>query len=314
MVTFKSYPGKRVSGGIIFNQDGEYRTEDIDKINRLTKAIGVTAEGLDEFMRKPLAVIYDDNTFGRALHDGCIAAGYRVIRRVPRNWDGKPEKGAAIVFAKGKRRDEIRAAYPDVPFFVFDWGYIARVNTPKEHYEGHWQVSRDYLNSIPKGPCKPDRFKALGLPIATKGGDPDGYVLLIGQMPNDSALNGTNHAKWLKEQAAKYDNVVYRPHPRGGIKELEGVPTDASPNMQEALKGARLVVTYNSNAGHEALLAGVPVVCDPCAAYAELSGEELPSAAKRRAFYNRVAYGQWKVSEVGECLKAIEAGVYDANS
>jgi hypothetical protein len=308
MVTFKSHPHKRVSGGIVFDANGRYKTDDYDKIKRLQGALNITSEGLDEFMARPLAVIYDDKTFSGFLVDALIKHRYRVVRRPISAWSGKTEHGAAIVFAKGRKREEIRLAYGETPFFVFDWGYIARVNSPSEHYAGHWQVARDRLNNIPSIKCRPDRFKALNIPIAAKGGDPDGYVLLVGQMPNDSALNGVNHSDWLKDQTAQYENVVYRPHPRGGIKSLDGVPTDGSSSFAEALKGARLVVTYNSNAGHEALLGGVPVICDPCAAYAELSGEKIPSVPVRRAFYNRVAYGQWTVYECNQMLDFILGG------
>ena len=313
MVTFKSYPGKRVAGvggrTLVFPATGQYQTDKYEEVRVLINAMDVTSTGLEEFMARPLAVIYDDNTFGMFLTDGLIKRGYRIIRKKARDVKA-PEAGANIVFAKGKERDKIRALYPGVPFFVFDWGYVRRVNERDEHHKGHWQVSRDRLNNVPPGPCPDDRFKALDLPIKTKGGNAKGHVLLIGQMPNDSALNGGNHLAWLTAMAMKYDNVLYRPHPRGGIKLVAGCETQQAGTLQDALDGARLVVTYNSNAGHEALLAGVPVVCDPCAAYAELAGEKIPSVPKRRAFYNRVAYGQWTVYEVQEMLDFVLGGGY----
>jgi hypothetical protein len=127
-------------------------------------------------------------------------------------------------------------------------------------------------------------------------------VLLIGQMPGDAAHAGTDHRQWLTDQLKRYDDIVYRPHPRGGI-DLHGVRMHTGA-LSDALRGARLVVTYNSNTGHEALLGGIPVVCDPCAAYAPLSGETLPSKEDREAYFHRVAYGQWTADEVrsGACL------------
>jgi len=73
------------------------------------------------------------------------------------------------------------------------------------------------------------------------------------------------------------------------------------------LAGARLVVTWNSNVGHEALLAGVPVVAHGPAAYAELAGETLPSVDARREYFHRVAYGQWTLDEMrsGACQRFI---------
>lgn len=119
------------------------------------------------------------------------------------------------------------------------------------------------------------------------------------------AQGGINGRKLETDsRLAAYDNAVYRPHPRGGIA-IPGLVGN-SQSLADALAGARLVVTYSSNVGHDALLAGVPVVAHGPAAYSELSGEELPNVEARRAYFNRVAYGQWSVEEMasGEAQRA----------
>src|SRR5690606_3885364 len=104
---------------------------------------------------------------------------------------------------------------------------------------------------------------------------------------------------------SQYPDAVYRPHPRGGI-DLPGVESHTG-WLEESLAGARLVVTWNSNVGHDALLAGVPVVAHGPAAYDELTGETLPSVDARREYFHRVAYGQWTLAEMrsGLCQRFV---------
>ncbi|MCK5746427.1 MAG: hypothetical protein KAH44_09430, partial [Oricola sp.] len=64
------------------------------------------------------------------------------------------------------------------------------------------------------------------------------------------------------------------------------------------------IVTINSNIGHEALINGVPVICDPGAPYAELAndcfseGLFMPDAKLRKKYFSRLAYGQWTLEEI----------------
>jgi hypothetical protein len=230
-----------------------------------------------------------------------LLAGHSRSMRFLQYWQGVTEKCDAVVMVGWRdKQQSIAAAYSaiGVPVIVVDWGYIARVNLPSEREAGYWQVSPGGLNRPPQFDVEPDRLGLTGVDIATRrSGDTNGYVLVCGQIPTDAAVSGTDHKAWLLEQMANYPDAVYREHPRGGVK-LPQFPQSAG-TMAEALEGARLVVTYNSNAGHDALLAGVPVVCDPCAAYAELSGERLPSLERRRAYFSRIAYGQWRWDELG---------------
>lgn len=245
-------------------------------------------------------LIYSQSVLATALAGALSAMGHRIEMRNPRYWRGEIEPCDFLVVGGMRAGRRIVTAY-DQPALVVDWGYLHRVNSRDEVLSGHWQVGIGNLNRLPPFACPTDRFDSLGLEIAAKGGDAEGYILLIGQMPGDAAHAGVNHEAWLKEQVERYgaDNILYRPHPRGGV-ELSGVERDTG-SLSEALEGARLVVTYNSNAGHEALMAGVPVVCDLSAAYAELSGEQLPSLDDRRAYFARVAYGQWLASEAEQC-------------
>lgn len=246
------------------------------------------------------------NVGARALGEGFSDA--RVSHRNIVYYRGEVEDFDLVVtlaFREGRRVFE---RYRDVcPVVVADWGYLARVSHTGESASGHWQISLGGLNNIPPFACPPDRFDALGLTIAKQGGDPKGYVLICGQVPGDAAhgLDADSYLNWLREIVSQYPDAVYRPHPRGGI-DLPGVESHTG-SLEEALAGARLVVTWNSNVGHDALLAGVPVVAHGPAAYSELTGETLPSVDARREYFHRVAYGQWTLAEMrsGLCQRFV---------
>ena len=237
--------------------------------------------------------IHGRNIFGLHLGLAVKQSGHKVVTGMDATVP------CDIALLGSIREPELIEAYKaaGVPVFIYEQGYVKRTNGPSEHQIGHWQLSKDWLNGLPDFECKADRFDSLDTPIGQKGGDAKGYVLVLGQKPGDSALNGTDHVQWLRDRFDEYDNVVYRPHPKRGYEFDASEVTQQEGTLQEAFAGAKLVVCYNSTAGFAALLAGVPVVCDPCAPYAELSGTRLPAMKKRRAFFNRVAYGQWRVDQ-----------------
>lgn len=249
------------------------------------------------------------NATALALGEGFVLAGAEVSHRNVRYYAGETEDfDVAVTFALREGRAVLeRYSAAGRPTLVADWGYLARVNHSGESASGHWQMSLGSLNKIPTFACPPDRFDALGLDLVERGGDPDGYVLVCGQVPGDAAhgMDAAALRAWLLEVAVEYSNVVYRPHPRGGI-DLPGMKTQRG-SLAEALAGARLVVTYNSNVGHEALLAGVPVMAHESAAYADLTGETLPSLDERRNYFDCLAYGQWTRDEMrsGMCQRFI---------
>lgn len=70
----------------------------------------------------------------------------------------------------------------------------------------------------------------------------------------------------MAEQAADVYGlpVRFRPHPmeqrrRGFLRQVHGCETDRGP-LADSLAGATVVVTWNSNTGVDALLAGKPTV------------------------------------------------------
>jgi hypothetical protein len=96
------------------------------------------------------------------------------------------------------------------------------------------------------------------------------HVLICGQVPGDRAIWGVDFRTWAQSACSKWmakgARVVYRPHPLTLKRNLD-VGADGRPwhpagaklstgDYAEDLERAARVVTYNSTAGVEAVLAG----------------------------------------------------------
>lgn len=258
-----------------------------------------------------------------AFRAGALARGWTVRRRSAndfRRGDTEPFDLAFVYSLRSRGADELLKAYARmrVPVVVMDYGYLKRAC--QEAFGGggeYWQVGIGGLNSLPDFACPSDRFDALGIDIKAKGGDPEGYVLVAGQHDGDPSHGRTDAEglrSWAATQCAFWQGqgapVAFRPHPFSPTiaPEVEGL-VDAPADLGAALAGARLVVVQTSNLGHDALLAGVPVCAtSEDAPYAELSSVDLPSVEERRAYFSRVAYGQWTLAELaaGDWLRFYE--------
>lgn len=253
--------------------------------------------------------VYGRNGFEgvEAFRLGALAAGQCAQSRSVSDYtSGQTEDFDAVaVFGLQGRGPAVLSDYQatGVPVVVIDYGYIRRANHAFEWRTGHWQVSLGGLNRLPPADlCDESRLDALGVEIAQQGGDPAGYTLLTVQTTGDAShgMDERQLSKWCADMAGIWPNLVIRPHP---LQEhlTYGLPVCEWQTLDEALAGASLVVTGNSNSGHDALLAGVPAVAMlPGAAWADLSGPNLPSMARRRQHFARCAWGQWTWQEFRE--------------
>jgi len=109
-----------------------------------------------------------------------------------------------------------------------------------------------------------------------------GYILVLGQTGGDAQLCDSElcHPAGLLDAVmnATDQKIVFRPHPDNGwrpeyIESMEGP-------LSTAIEGARFCITINSNAGNDALWAGVPVLCfGP--ALCEMAGVAMGTSAAR---------------------------------
>ena len=141
---------------------------------------------------------------------------------------------------------------------------------------------------------------------------PEGYALLIGQVPGDASLYGLagGFHKWAQKttyllMAAGY-SVVYRPHPLVRRAGLRFCPERADLSYAESilsdLRGASLCVTYNSTAGVDAVIAGVPTITMDVGAMAwpvaSHSPEDPVIRPDRQKWAYDLAWTQWSIEEI----------------
>lgn len=151
----------------------------------------------------------------------------------------------------------------------------------------------------------PRRWNASGLKIE-RTGNPDGPIILVGNAPKSLRIGAAGWAQQTLKDIRRIfpgRRVLYRPKPK---RPLEAVRADGIANgeIDDVLSCASLVVCRHSNVAVDACRLGVPVACDDGAAsaiYPRLADwERQPDEATRAAFLHRLAYWQWKVSELGE--------------
>src|SRR5262245_60729665 len=133
------------------------------------------------------------------------------------------------------------------------------------------------------------------------------YALLLGQVEDDAAVRGLDFAQWAQQQTdaliARGYSVVFRKHPLAARDQSKPVGSTLSrQTLRDDLAQAAVAVTYNSTAGVEAVLAGVPTVTlDQGAMAWPVAGHGLN---ERQVRPNRerwcwdMAWTQWTLDEI----------------
>jgi hypothetical protein len=137
----------------------------------------------------------------------------------------------------------------------------------------------------------------------------NGYALIVGQVPGDMSLDGIDMGSWYVDAARAmkergYD-VKFRPHPEAERHGLISGPLREyriGGSLEDALAGAAVVASMNSNTGVDATLAGVPtIVCDqgsmawPVAAHGLDSELVTPD---RSDWFRSMAWRQFTLEEI----------------
>jgi hypothetical protein len=203
-----------------------------------------------------------------------------------------------------------------IQLLSMDLGYINRARDGMDR-EGYTQIGVGGPCQIPEGPLPDDRFQALGVKLGPMGVERPRVALLLGQVPNDGQHELTEQQlrNWLTDRAGFWQaegySLRFRAHPQlpgqsaPCVQGLE-IRSPQRESLEQALAGAGVVVTYNSTAGLQAILAGLPVDSAPAAHYFQIgscgNSSDPRARAMVQAHLNRVAYAQWTLPE-------IEAGI-----
>lgn len=255
--------------------------------------------------------VYAGTLEHQKAHAGPMAEG---LRRhgcdVEMFLDGEPTGDAVVVWGWRRGREHLGKR----PVLVMERGYLGD--------RFRWcSLGWDGLNGRARFPDAQDagerfarHFGALMQPWARR----EGYALIIGQVPGDMSLEpaGGRLGAWYRDVAGRLDgDVRYRPHPGVLQRGLDDEPPGVSMvggTLADALAGARVVVTFNSNAGVEAVLAGVPTIATDQGSMAwpmTAHGLDEPLVTPDRAAWAaRLAWCQWNENEIrsGEAWEAVK--------
>lgn len=224
----------------------------------------------------------------------------------------------AVVFGVRKEKIPISYARGEVirrqresgkPVLVLETGYVKRGDGPDNYYAAGFNGLNgraDFRNAN----MQHDRWKKLGVQLQPWSNHGI-HILVCGQVPWDASVQHHDHIGWIRQTVAKLNaftarHIVFRPHPlaRGvNYGPLHGCVV-SSQSLEEDLKGAHAVVTFNSNAGVDAAIAGIPVFAMDQGSMAwdvarhDLSDIEQPIRPDRDQWAANLAYTQWTQDEM----------------
>lgn len=135
---------------------------------------------------------------------------------------------------------------------------------------------------------------------------PDGYALILGQVPTDASVRHISYLGWAAQTAENLRRAGYqvrfRPHPRSAYAIPGNVRDISTASLAEDLDGARFTVSFNSNSGVDSVLAGVPSITADIGSMAwDVSSHQLltPELTPDRINWAaRLAWKQWLPDEI----------------
>lgn len=153
-----------------------------------------------------------------------------------------------------------------------------------------------------------DRWESAKIKLR-EDADPKGPVVLVGLGRKQRVMMELVGQQWEQRQLMLLRRrfpdreVVFRP------KRPESLPrcrTVVGP-IEQAIRGASLVVCHHSNVAVDACIAGIPVECTDGAALALYRDNPNPTREERLAFLQSLAWWQWTPLEGVEAWRYIMA-------
>ena len=143
---------------------------------------------------------------------------------------------------------------------------------------------------------------------------PGGPALIMGQVAGDAATKTIDLEAFYQQAAAELKAREYvprlRPHPQGRSASAIREAQRYARSLEQDLAEAQLVVTWNSNSGVDAVLAGVPTIALDAGSMAyQVAGHSFDEIVTpdRSAWSHRLAWCQWQIDELasGACWEHI---------
>jgi hypothetical protein len=238
---------------------------------------------------------------GTSRHALAILSAMQAASREPGEWTGRYVGDHRWLMLWGVGRPAHAAAWRRHrgPVAMWDLGYLARREGYYRVGVNHWHPTPAQIDATTNDPS---RFERLEIALRNDS-DPAGPIVLVGMGPKshafvkDSTWEARTHAALRDEFPGR--RIVFRPKPGKPVPRLDCELSTGS--IEDALRGASLVVCRHSNVAVDAAIAGVPARCEDGIAR-WLRGRPFDETT-RRDFLARVAWWQWKPEEAGEAWR-----------
>lgn len=260
---------------------------------------------------------------GNPVHDRVLKAFYEGAEGEKKLIQGFKYEPSDVAVVFGVHKSRIRQSWPrgkvisqqrakNLDVVVLETGYINRGDGENHHYAAGFNGLNGRADFRNKN-MPAERWQKLGIKLNHfKRGD---KILLCGQVPWDASVEGSDHLAWLEETAwalklKTQKPVIFRPHPLADLKPMKGCEHSRR-HLAEDLKEAHAVVTFNSNTGVDALLAGKPVfTADHGSMVWSVSGHDIKDIDEPKYPPDRdlaqwafdLAYTQWTPEEMRKGL------------
>lgn len=199
---------------------------------------------------------------------------------------------------------------------------VLTVDLPPLRHDGMEQTHRslwlDEVNWTPDGARDLSRLGTMRLGYIPMREDRGSKVLVCGQTADDAAHGMDSRAirHWTIDtlnRVSQTHTAIWRPHPHNIFAVPGFAMSEPATSLDDVLREDwHAVVTYNSTSGLTALLAGIPVYCDPSCFYFEVAQADLerpdwPSEHDWLDYFSRLSHAQWTFEELssGEALEFI---------
>lgn len=188
-----------------------------------------------------------------------------------------------------------------------------------------WNEQGGKANIIPKN-CDSKRFDKLNITLKPIKLNINGYILVCGQIPWDRQCQfiGYDYNKWLNKLFLKIKNktnkkIIFRYHPlykfnnKYKITIPKFVYIDKSLSLEESIKNAYVLISYNSTSLIESLINGCPFICFDNLSLVydlgkhsinDLNNLYIPKEEERLQKLYDISYNQWSLNELktGEAI------------
>lgn len=224
-------------------------------------------------------------------------------------------KPADIAVCWGHRRQELytQQKKAGAHYLVMERGFIGdRTRFTSLGYDGLNNRADFVVENMPG-----DRFKKYFKTLMAPWKNGGQYILVNAQCTGDAAVMPyVNFREWANETVKQCRDIfpdkeiVWRPHPveveRSCAYGVAGARTSTGNTLAEDMAGAYAVVTFNSNSGVDAVMAGVPTYAMDKGSMAwpvtSHSLNEIPIRPDRRQWAYDLAYKQWTIEELAAGL------------